>query len=253
MKVFLTTAILLMGIFGYSKTIELNTKNAVIIRNEISDTSVSKAQLDLAKKVTERGTKGYTLYLVLDSPGGDISAGLNFIEFAKTIPNLETVTLFSASMASAIVEQLPGKRNIIETGILMFHRAAGGVNGQFESGELESRLGFYKKLVREMEQVNADRMSLSLDTYKSKVKDELWILGKDAVQSKAADEIVNISCSSDLLNTSAAEQFTVMGMFTIGVKFNGCPLIKAGEVLQPEMRAQYKAYRETKWRIGSSK
>ena len=242
MKVFL--AIMLLCGVVFAKNIELTPDNMVVFRNEVSDESVSKAQLDLAKKVARRGTKTYTIYLVLDTPGGSISSGLNFIEFAKTVPNLETITLFAASMGSAIVEALPGKRNIIDSGILMFHRAAGGVEGQFEDGELESRLNFYKKWVRNMETVNANRLNITLETYKAKVKDEYWISGKDAVTDKAADEVVNVICTQALLDSTTIESFSFFGM-AIDVKFNGCPLVKLGQVINPNNKANYLAYKKS--------
>ncbi len=235
---------------AYSKTIELTPENTIVLRNEINDKTVSKLQEELAQKVVQRGLKGYTLYLVLDSPGGSIDAGLNFIEFAKTIPNLETVTLFAASMASAIVEALPGKRNVTSTGILMFHRAKGSVGGQFESGELESRLDFYKKIVRNMEQINADRMSMTLQTYKDKVINELWILGKDAVKEKAADEVVSIYCSPALVNTKNIETFSSMDLFAVQVEFSLCPLIKSEKLLEPKKESKYRAYKQEKWNLG---
>jgi ATP-dependent protease ClpP protease subunit len=243
MKVFI--AIMLLCSATFAKNIELTEANHVLIRNEINDSSVSKAQMELSKKVVQRGIKNYTIYLVLDSPGGSISSGLDFIEFTKTIPNLETVTLFAASMASAIVEALPGRRNITATGALMFHRAAGGVSGQFESGELESRLEFYKKMVRGMEQTNADRLGISLESYKSKVVNELWILGSDSVKNRAADEIVTISCSPAVIAERTIESFEFMGI-NIDVAFSACPLIKMGQVVVPKQEAQYNRYKKEK-------
>lgn len=248
MRMFLAAMLFCGSLFG--KTVELNQDNMVLLRNEINDSSITKVQLDLAKKVAKRGAKTYTIYLVLDSPGGSIDSGLNFIEFAKSVPNLETITIFAASMASAIVEALPGNRNALETGILMFHRAAGGVSGQFEDGELESRLAFYKKLVRNMEQTNADRMNITLETYKAKVKDEYWISGKDALKEKVIDDIVTVKCSDSLLNSSVVESFLFMGMFQIDVKFNGCPLVKLGQVVDPKMKAKYVEYKNSlNWSI----
>lgn len=250
MKLFLSILLLCSSVFA--KNIELTVDNHVSLRNEVTNESVSKLQLELSKKVLKRGLKTYPIYLVLDSPGGSISAGLDFIEFAKNIPNIETVTLFSASMASAIVEALPGKRNIIQTGVLMFHRARGGVEGQFESGELESRLEFYKKLVRVMEKTNADRLGISLESYKSKVINELWILGQDAIKEKAADEVVSISCTSALIESKLIESFSFMGM-DIDVQFSGCPLIKSGTVIVPSQEAKYKEMRAEKWSLRGTK
>lgn len=226
-----------------AKQITLNSKNTVTIREEISLESVSTAQLELAGLVSARGSANYTIYLVLDSPGGDIQAGLDFIEFAKGFQNVETVTLFAASMASAIVEALPGKRNIIENGVLMFHRAKGGLSGQFEDGELESRLNFYKSMVRGMEQKNASRLKMSLSSYKSSVKDELWILGSDSIEKNAADEIVNVICTAEMINKKVEKRFRTL-FFDVLVSFSECPLIKAGTVSIPAKQDAFNAYQK---------
>jgi ATP-dependent protease ClpP protease subunit len=251
MKVFLLTILCALSVFA--KTIDLTEDNHVLIRGEISVDSVSKAQVALAEKVVKRGTKAYTLYLVLDTPGGDIQSGLGFIEFLKTIKNLETVTLFAASMGSAIVEGTSAHRNITGDGILMFHRAAGGVEGQFETGELESRLEFYKKVVRQMEQDNADRMSISLQDYKAKVKDEFWTFGKEAVSLKAADEVVLVSCSAELMARKVRESFLLMGIMPIEVEFSACPIIRAGSVVDPGQQAMYNKYLQTQYGKGALK
>lgn len=244
MKLFLT--ILLMCSSLFAKNIELTESNFVLIRNEINEQTVSKAQVELSKKVLQRGTGTYTIYLVLDSPGGSITSGLDFIEFAKTIKNVETVTLFAASMASAIVEALPGKRNILSTGIMMFHRARGGVSGQFESGELEARLDFYKTMVREMEKTNASRVGLSLEAYKSKVLNEWWIMGSDSIKTKVSDEIVTISCTPKVVDAKSIEVFEFMGM-EMEVEFSACPLIKSGKLVIPKQEENYNMYRKEKW------
>ena len=228
--------------------IEFNSKNLVAIQGEIDDETISEAQIKLLQLVTLRGSATYPIYIGLDSPGGSISSGLDFIEFAKVYRNVETVTLFAASMAAGIVEALPGKRYILDSGTLMFHRARGGVEGQFESGELESRLSYYKDLVRSMELANANRMQMSLDTYKSQVKDELWIFGQNAVSKKAADEVVTISCTTELAGKSNAKTINFFGL-TFNVELNACPLIKTIKVSRPENKALLKQYLERiKWR-----
>lgn len=247
----LTGLILLAGITTAkatttsSRTITLTNKNFVLLRTEVDDNSIGKLQKGLSSLIALRGNATYPIYIVLDSPGGSIDAGINFIEYAKTFRNVETITLFAASMASAIVEGLPGKRNIIKPGVLMFHRARGGVEGQFEDGELESRINFYKRLVRDMEQTNANRLNITLDSYKNKVKDELWIYGGDAVAQKAADAVVDISCDIGVVNSEVVETFYFMGA-AIPVKFNACPLIKSGEVVEAQQRDQYNKYKSAR-------
>jgi ATP-dependent protease ClpP protease subunit len=246
--IFLTVLILSVITNAQSLHINLTQQNTVTIRNEINDEVVTKAAKELSNLITKRGKQNYKIYLVLDTPGGSIDSGLNFIEFAKTLPNVETLTIFAASMGSAIVEALPGKRNILPTGILMFHRARGGVQGQFESGELETRLDLYKRLVRSMEQTNSSRMSMSLEMYKLAVKDELWILGSEAIRAKAADNVVTVSCSSELISENKTETFLIGGMFAVRVDFSACPILRGGSVQDPNMLFKYKEFK-AKWSV----
>ena len=239
--VVLTLIIGLMSFAAPSNTINLTSKNHVLLRNEVTPESMNKVALELARLVAIRGAQDYPLYLVLDSPGGSIDAGLDFITFAKTIPNLQTISIFAASMASGIVEALPGKRNVTETGILMFHRASGGVQGQFESGELETRLDFYKRMVRGMELKNSTRMGLTLEDYKAKVKDEYWLYGYENVAQRAADAVVDVTCDDVLINSKSTETFTIL-IFTVDVEFSKCPLLRTGTIAAPAAPEAVKAY-----------
>lgn len=207
-----------------AETVELGTANTVTLRGPIDDASIVKAASDLYKLVEVRGSRDYTIYIAVDSPGGDIESGENFIELVKTVPNVKTVTIFAASMASAIVQALPGERLMIDSGVQMFHRARGGVSGQFETGELESRLEFYKRFVRRMEIRNAKRMGMSLKFYKSLVKDELWMTSDDAI-GIAADKVVDVVCTKSLRDKVSTIEID-LGMFSIPLNFSGCPLLR---------------------------
>lgn len=226
MKILVTLFSLLLACTVQAATpVNLTAQNTVLIRGEIDELSVSKAQLALIDRIKQRGKANYPIYLVLDSPGGSIMAGLTFIDFAKTLYNVRTVSIFAASMASGIVEAIPGRRLVTEGGILMFHRAKGGFEGQFEEGELESELALWKTVVRSMEQKSADRVGLSLSAYKDKVRNEWWIYGSDNVVQKTADEIVSLTCSQELMDQ---REIIVEQVFIFQVKqeFSGCPLFR---------------------------
>lgn len=199
--------------------IALNLKNTVTIRGEINDNSVLDAQDKIAKLDDERGSESYPIYLVIDSPGGHVTAGLNFIEFAKSIKNLHTINLFAASMASAIQQALPGKRIGLSTSVSMFHRASGGFQGQFGDGELENRIQFSKDRVAIFESINAARMQLSLADYKAKVVNEYWVVGAENLKQHIVDEIDVIKCDSALIK--ATEDLE-------DIRFSSCPLFRTG-------------------------
>lgn len=209
--------------------IVLSPKNSVVLRGVIDSESVSTLEADLVAAVLERGGKDYTIYLVVDSPGGEITSGLAFIEFAKTINNLSTVTLFSASMASAIVQALPGERLVAQNGIFMFHRAQGGFEGYFENGEVESRLSAAKSIVQFMERNNANRMLMSIDDYKKLSSTELWLFGDNTILYRAADKQVDIVCTEDLIKqlTTMSVNGGLFGLQRLEFMFSGCPLFRA--------------------------
>ena len=209
-----------------NQNIVLGTANTITFRGPVDGSSITRAQLKLVELVKARGSKKYPLYLVLDSPGGSIIAGLAFEDFAKTIPNLHTITIFSASMAAGFVEALPGRRYILDTGILMFHRAKGGFEGQFEEGEVESQLKLWKEIVLKMENDSASRIGIPLSEYKAKVINEWWLFGASAVVQKAADEVVSITCTQDLIDER--EIITQrMFIFVSTSEYSGCPLFRA--------------------------
>lgn len=208
-----------------AKEILLRPENTVNLRGEVTRRSANEWQNKLFKLVQQRGSKTYPIYLVLDTPGGDVEAGLEFIEFASTMPNVETITLKAASMGSGIVEHMPGPRHITAGGTLMFHRARVTLSGQVADGELESRLKYVKDMVNVMESKNATRMSISLDSYKEAVKDELWLVGQGAVDKKAADDIVTLKCSLELLTAVEVSQTQVF-MFIVNSKVSACPIMR---------------------------
>lgn len=221
------TFILLCCTSAFAENISLTTANTVTFRGPVDGTSITKAQLELVQQVKTRGKSNYPIYLVMDSPGGSIYAGEAFIEFTKTIQNLQTISIFAASMASAIVEALPGTRNVTPTGILMFHRAQGSFQGFFETGEIESELKLWKEIVLDMETTNAARLQLPIKDYKEKVAIEWWGYGRGAVEDKMADKLTTVTCSAELID--ATEIVTQdMGFFGALVQtYSKCPLIRA--------------------------
>lgn len=218
--------------YAFPSNLHLTLDNNVNLRGEVNDESVNKWQTELAELVAKRGSRNYPIYLSIDSPGGSIDAGMAFIEYAKTVPNLHTITLFGASMASGIQQALPGRRYVLGSSTTMFHRAAGGFQGQFNDGEVESRLNAAKQLVNILEQSNASRLKMSMVDYKAAVVNELWIVGgTNNVSKNAADEMITATCEHSLIQASSIEQFQVF-VFSISVRFSKCPLFRSGSVLK---------------------
>jgi len=220
-KWMLTLALLLTTSLSYANnypTITLNETNTVVFRGTVTQATADLYSRQLLNLSTTLDSKE-TIYLVLDSPGGSIWAGLNFIATMQSIPqNIECIANFAASMAHGFLQACPGKRYVTANGVSMIHRARGRFGGQFNDGEVESRLEFWKSIVNNMEANNAKRMGLTVETYQSLAKDEFWCAGGDCVKYSFADGVVNLTCSPGLFNKTY--------LYTNGATVSGCPLIR---------------------------
>jgi ATP-dependent protease ClpP protease subunit len=205
------------------KIITLEDKNMVVFRGPVTDNSVSRLMLKIQRRSNSLSAST-PIFLVIDSPGGSVFAGLNFIDFLEALPQkIHTVTLFAASMAFQIVQN-QNTRYVLRQGTLMSHRARlSKLSGQMD-GELESRYKMIKRKIDYLDVVAADRMGMALDEYKRMIKDEYWVHGFDAVGDQAADEMVLLRCGKSL---SGVERVTYRTMFgPVVATFSKCPLIR---------------------------
>lgn len=202
----------------------LTTQNTINVRGEVTDQSMAKVRRRIFDLDQARGNGNYPIYLVMNTPGGSITAGEELIQYARSFRNLETVTIFAASMGAAIVEGIQGKRHILPNGTLMFHRATLGMQGQVSEGEFESRLAYYKTIILQVDARNASRLGLTVPQYKAKAKDEYWLYGMQALVDRAADDIVSISCTPQLVKRTSKETLN-FGFFAIEVENSECPTL----------------------------
>lgn len=222
----------------------LSAKNTISFNSVVTQSSVAAFQVKLMA-MSHKLKSSDVIIVVMDTPGGDVEAGLKLIDSIKAIPQeVKTLTVFSASMGFQIVQNA-GERMILPNGTLMSHRASGGIDGTWD-GNLETRLAYFHKLLDRMSQKAADRMGLTLQAYKDLVREEYWVNGDDAVAQKAADTVVLARCDESLEGT---EYHTVPTMFgEVHTTFSKCPLITspvamaADSKLSATAQAQAKAF-----------
>lgn len=212
---------LCMSAFSANKTLVLSNKNTVVLNQAFTFSSVAEVQEKLAKL---SATTRDDLFLVLDTPGGSISAGLALIDFANSLPNkVHTVTLFAASMGYITAQSL-GKRYIVPSGTLMSHRAfIGGLSGQVP-GEATARIKHVLKMVTEISEDMAKRIGIPYKQYMKEIYNELWLTSREAVKRNHADEVIVAKCDKSLSGTYVKKIRTFFG--TYKVTFSKCPLIR---------------------------
>lgn len=204
-------------------TVVLTADNHILFSGVVTDASVADAQIKLGQLSKKLG-KNDVIYLVIDSPGGSVSAGNLFIDFANSVPQtIKPICIFCASMGYHMFQSFE-ERLVYKSSTLMSHRAKlGGMSGQVP-GELESRLNAIKDELNEMDSHVAKRVGLTLEAYQKLIYDELWLNGAKAVRTKHADRVAKIKCSDEL--TTGVKEEKIMTMFgPVDVVTSQCPLI----------------------------
>lgn len=217
------------------KKIVLTKDNTIILNDEISGESVGEV-IKKAKELDNEGSlltkvgvkKKDPIYVFLRSPGGEIQTGLEMLEMLKGLNRpVDTITMFSASMAFQTVQQL-GKRYIVKNGVLMSHRAAGEFSGSFggeKPSQMDSRKGLWESRMDEMDKQTVDRTNgkQTLASYQKAYASELWLTGSQAVDQGYADEVANVQCSKSLSGTTT-KSINLMGFIQVDYDLDNCPL-----------------------------
>lgn len=144
---------------------------------------------EIAKQILLLGRTSEPITLIINSPGGSVLDGAQIIsamEAARGPVNTLCVSL-CASMA-AMIHQYGTHRLMINRSILMFHPAAGGMEGTLE--QQNSRLTLFKSFIGKMEQNVAKRAGVSFAEYKLRSNVELWLDAEDSLAQHYADQIV---------------------------------------------------------------
>lgn len=218
-----------------TKTEVLSKGNLLVLNGPIDGESVS-ALIKQARQIDAeldsipnrlKGNDSTHIKLFVFSPGGEIQAGMEMLEALKGLKHkVDTITLFAASMAFQTVEAL-GDREILGSGVLMSHRAAGQFEGFFggaEPSQLTARYQLWLDRVTEFDKNTVERTNgkQTLDSYRKQYAEEMWLTGKKSVEQGYADEVVQVRCDSSLSGVST-HTVNFMGI-DINYDLDNCPL-----------------------------
>ena len=203
------------------------TKDNTITLNDVIDSdTVAKTLMDI-KALDARLPSGDPIYLVLNSPGGSIDAGVELIERLQNLNRkVHTINLFSASMAFQTAQGL-GDRLVTKDGTMMSHKARGGFYGEFP-GQLDSRYGYYLKRVKRLDSrvVERTKGKHTEKSYAALIENEYWCDGQECVNQGLADRVVAATCDKSLEGTRKdTYKFMFMGMrIIVDLVSDACPL-----------------------------
>lgn len=232
MKVLLTACLLAFGLTANataSQKITLTKDNVIVMNDYFYGESVSNLT-QKAKELDAKLASKEPLYLILDSGGGSIEAGIELIGNLNALNRpVNTITLFAASMGFQTVQGLKGERIILRNGTLMSHKARGFFYGEFP-GQLDSRYSHYLKRVARLDKdVVARTKGKHTDkSYANLIENEYWCDGDDCIQQGFADAVAEVACDQSLSGSynKLYDRFVYMGhIIEIMDTYSNCPTI----------------------------
>lgn len=157
------------------------------------DTPITEETVSVAISLLTIMTASYKdVYILINSPGGGVLSGQKLISYIEGSPiHIHTVCVAICASMAAHIHQSGYDRLIEESGVLMFHPAAGGVSGQVEN--MLNQVNVFKKIVDSLDAKAAYRSGGAFNEFKQRVAFEYWVPGFDAVQQKLADRLVYIN------------------------------------------------------------
>lgn len=219
---FVSTLLMFLVLNINAKNVTLTTQNSLALNGPVNGSTMKDLMVGL-QKLNKIQTEE-PIYLVINSPGGSVYDGFDFIRFAESSKRkIHTVTLFAASMGFQIVQAL-GDRYVTSYSTLMSHKASGTLSGEFP-GQLDSRYAHILSHIAEQDKVVVSRTKgkQTLESYAQLIKDEYWANNTRALKDGFADESISVACDDSLGGSYFTE--VNLGLFSLSVQYSNCPLI----------------------------
>ena len=181
----------------------LDPAQVIVFNTEVNQQSV---EMTIAA-INEKQNLNQDVYLILNSPGGDVFAGMlliSYIEGSKVKVNTVDFGL-CASMCAQIFAH-GAKRFMVDRTTLMYHLAAGGVQGTVQN--MRSLLAYIDLSTQKLDAYAANRAGMDYATFESTVAKDLWLDAEDSIKLHLADGLVTIRIKgNDAAVINVSEEF----------------------------------------------
>jgi ATP-dependent Clp protease protease subunit len=193
------------------QTITLRKNNFVSIKDEVSEQNVNKWSNTLNK------LNSNTIYLYIDSPGGSVDAGLQFINVINYHKNqgktINCIAKSAYSMAFVIFQNCSNRYVISSTTLMQHQISLSGIRGPLNN--LMNYLDMINKISYELDNMVSTRIKMDLTEYRNKISNDWWIYGNLAIEQGVADEYVVVGCETELYETDSQEEL-ILNLNSLG-------------------------------------
>jgi ATP-dependent Clp protease protease subunit len=161
----------------------------VTLYGEVSDSTAAQVIGQIHEANREPTDRHITLFI--DSPGGELGAGLKIIDamHASRRPVWTICVNLCASMA-AIEFSYGEKRAMFPHAMLMLHHEHGSASGSMQ--QIMSQMTTMAKLVDEIERHISKQAGISVESLQAKLASGWWLLADDAIKAHLATKIIEL-------------------------------------------------------------
>ncbi len=189
-----------------SKIITLKKNNFISIDDKISDSNVAKWTSQLSKLNTN------PVYLYIDSPGGSVDAGLQFINVMNWHINqgktINCIAKSAYSMGFVIFQNCSNRYVMTSTTLMQHQMSLTGIKGPLNN--LMNYLEMVNQMSYQLDNMVSLRLNMTLDNYRNRISNDWWIYGSLALSYNVADELVIVGCDNELYETNIQEEELVL-------------------------------------------
>ena len=173
--------------------VTLTPSNHVPVVGYVTESAVARWSKQLARCDAD------IVYVYINSPGGSVSAGGTFIQALKyhalSGKKIACIVDFAASMAFAVLQACP-YRLATSHSTAMQHQLSLVLAGPL--GNVKSRVAFATAIEESVNEMQADRLGMTLEAFEERVQNDWWIHGSGLIQKNIADRLVTVGCSAAL-------------------------------------------------------
>lgn len=192
--------------------ITLKKNNFISIDDTIDDDGV-----ELWSKQMNKLTSN-PIYIYIDSPGGSVDAGLQFINnmnwHIKQGKTVNCIVKSAYSMAFIILQNC-SNRYVMSSSTLMQHQMSlGGLKGPLNN--MMNYLEMIHSISNDLDSTVSKRIGLSIEDYRNKIKTDWWFTGNTAITNKVADEMVIVGCDPELYEINSVKEDLVFDIDSTG-------------------------------------
>jgi ATP-dependent Clp protease, protease subunit len=181
----------------------LNTDRIILINSAIGDMS---AQINQLQSMSEDSDE--PIYVAIDSPGGSVMGGTEFITAMKAVKKAPVITIclnLCASMAF-VIHQYGTQRWVTDHAILMSHPASIGGSMGGEVDKVINGLMIIQRYVEKHNMAIAKRAKMNYEEFKARSSVEMWLMSDEALATGFADKAVALSYQKEERKMEPSEE-----------------------------------------------